>query len=239
MSLTIADFALHSVQIVGFAATQDFRVHDIRRVVEDTWSDVYDGELVSLPVPPDAPRVVPLVVMSRRDDSERIQVARERLDIHKIRGQDEGPLDLSAALDELSGRLAHIVAATQLPPERLGAVLERRMEMDSPAQAVAAHFCQERWLAGPLAGLEAFEAHAYKKLELFPGLTVNSWTRVRTQKQAGGEYRYVTVGQDINTLMEEQEGREFGREGVLEFFRSTVSQFDELFHSYFPLQDTE
>ena len=113
------------------------------------------------------------------------------------------------------------------------------MEMASPAQAVAAHFCQERWLAGPLVGLEAFEAHAYKKLELLPDLTVNSWTRVRTQKQPGGEYRYITVEQDINTLMEEQEGREFGREKVLEFFGSTVSRFDELFHSYFPLQYTE
>ena len=239
MSLTAADFALQSVQVVGFAATQDFHVHSVRRVVEKEWPEVYDGELISLPVPPDAPRVVPLVVLSSTDDAERLQIARERLDIHKIHRQDEGPLDLPTALSELSGRLAHIVTATQVPPQRLAVVLERRMEMNSPAQAVAAHFCQEQWLAGPLAGLEAFETHAYKKLELPPGLTVNSWTRVRTQKQPGGEYRYITVEQDINTLMEEQEGREFGREDVLEFFRSIVSQFDELFHSYFPLQCTE
>ena len=165
MSLTVADFALHSVQIVGFAATQDFQVHKVRRVVEDKWPDVYDGELISLPVPPDAPRVVPLVVMSGRDDSERIQVARERLDVHKIRRQDEGPLDLSAALGELSGRLAH-VAATQIPPERLGCcigtadrwVLQHKPWWHTSAKSVG--------LQAPLADLEAFEAHAYKKFEL-------------------------------------------------------------------------
>ena len=70
-----------------FAPGDEIRPASVLRQVLRDWADTYDAEPYSLPFGPDAPGDVPVVMLASADQTQRINVARTRVDIVWSRGE--------------------------------------------------------------------------------------------------------------------------------------------------------
>ena len=144
-----------------FAPGDEIRPASVLRQVLRDWADTYDAEPYSLPFGPDAPGDVPVVMLASADQTQRINVARTRVDIVWSRGEGGAEPELQSILSDFAGRLGAISAENTVPVGRLGAVVTRVAEVLEPGLALARQFCRDRWLSGPLNRPEGFELHAH------------------------------------------------------------------------------
>ena len=104
----------------------------------------------------------------------------------------------------------------------------------TPGKVLSKQFCREEILNGPLKQVEGFELHAHKVFELYEAQNVNSWVRIKTSGSRGPDYEHIFVEQDINTLAEEINIRNFDRANIMRFFREASEQLDSILIEYFP-----
>lgn len=118
----------------------------------------------------------------------------------------------------------------------MAGVLNRHAQHPSPGEFLVGHFCQERWLSGPLNQTENFELHAHKTFVLAGKFSVNSWVRSKTGKVTVGQavHPIVLVEQDLNTFTEEAGTRDFTKEEIEGFFSAIVPEFDKTLRLYYP-----
>lgn len=119
----------------------------------------------------------------------------------------------------------------------MAALLKRYVQHSSPGLFLAKHFCKERWLTGPLNRPGDFELHAHKRFLLAGKFDVNSWVRSGTGIVSSGEERQpiVLVEQDLNTLSEDMETRDFTKEDIEGFFSSAATELDVILRLYYPV----
>ena len=228
------DFVLHQVQASAFAAEDAFRPSSILAEVLRDWPDVYNGELLSIPLPQDVPMEVPSVIVPSQDESLRLQAARARVDLFWYQ-RDGLHVEIEETLNTFADRLATICEKNEVTVGRLAAVVTRRTRIPNPGRILAQQFCRDEWLDGPLNRPERFELHAHKTFHLLTDLRVNSWVRIRTTQKAGDEGgQYIGIQQDMNTLAEELAGSSFPRPKMMSFFEAVGKEFGTIFELYFP-----
>jgi hypothetical protein len=231
--LTRTSFRPLGLHISAFAGDEEFVPHRMLRRVLGRWADVYDGNQIALPVSDAIPREAPLVQWVTKDETERLDVSRTRINLVQV-VRDDRPLNPEDAARYLTERLVAILEADETPVGRLAAVLQSVAEPTSPAAEVARHFFKERWLEGPLNRPKELEVHAHKVFRLREDLDVNSWVRVRTAELIDTKIPVVSLEQDINTLEEARRHRQFLPGEVKEFFDSAVKEFVTIQELYFP-----
>lgn len=230
-----ADFQLLRVQASAFFSGIGFRPATLLSEMPEAWRGVYDGDPISVPLPDEAPAVLPSVVLRSRDDTQRVQVSRARVDL--IMSCENAPqLGLPETLGELAGRLAALLRTNGVTFGRLAAIVARVAEVEQPGIELSRQFCSDRWLQarGPLNRPEGFELHAHKVFDLLKDIPVNSWVRIKTAKLGPEPYRHVLVEQDINSLGEEIETRCFDRDALIRWFQAANEQLDRILELYFP-----
>jgi hypothetical protein len=228
------EFVVDSIQAVAYVTGEPLRPASVLRNVLLTYGDVYDGEPISLPLPDHAPPEIPSVILSSQDNTLRLDVARTQVSLSWHRREGAAEVDQRQVYARFAEQLATITAHPERRLGRLGALLTRNAAIDHPGRALATQFCRDEWLHGPLNRPEGFELHAHKVFSLMPDLPVNSWIRLRTVPDAEQVYRYVTVQQDINTLVTEMTQRHFGPQQIASFLDAAAEQFDIIFRLYFP-----
>ncbi len=234
MGLSSTDFSLQSIQASAFVSGGDLSPSSILRQVLQEWGDVYDGEPLSLPLPPDVPGEIPAVVLSSKDKTLSLQVARERLNLfwHQQAGAQADLAEIYAGFAE---RMAWIFKKNGASPGRLAALVTRLAAIPQPGRLLAEKFCRDEWLRGPLNRPEGFELHAHKVFSLLPNLRVNSWIRIKT---AGQPYQNVLVEQDMNTLAEEREQRRFDKSEMASMFERAADELNKIVDLYFPIRNS-
>lgn len=231
--LSAADFRVQKLTASGFIATEGFDPSAALKHVLRNWSEVYDGQITSLPLPPEAPPDFPSVSVSSKDGAWQVEMSRTRVNLVWARRDGSNP-QLGRTFSELAARLVTIIEGEEAALGRLAALVTRTTPLDEPGRVLARQFCQGKWLRGPLNRPEGFELHAHKTFSLLRGLTVNSWVRVKTAKAGSPEYRYVTVEQDINTLAEELETRRFNHREAGKMFAAASRELNTILRMYFP-----
>ena len=233
--VSATDFHTQRVMASGFVTSDEFHPSQALRVVVQTWPDVYDGETISLPLPPDVPAEVPSVLLSSRDGAHRMEVSRARVNVIWHR-RSETVANLESIFDEFANRLATVFEQSGAGLGRLAGVVLREASIPEPGVALSRQFCRDEYLSGPLNRPEGFELHAHKTFVLVPDVTVNSWIRIRTAKGGSppSQYGHVTVEHDINTLAEELETRRFGRDNIVEVLSAVSREVDVILAMYFP-----
>lgn len=228
------EFRLSRIQASAFFAGQQVRPARLLVSMPSGWTSVYDGDPVSLPIPPDAPAEIPSVILSSTDRRQAAQISRARLDLIR---DCEGPQEpvLATELSMLATRLVELLdRMPNVQFGRLAAIVARIAERANPGIALAQQFCQERWLRGPLNRPEGFELHAHKVFDLSGSGAVNSWMRIRTVKLGNEPFGNILVEQDINTPAEEAEARRFTSTDVTAWYDAAAQQFDQVLSMYFP-----
>ncbi len=227
------ELTLESVQVTGFVAGDDLRPKLALANALQNLSDVYDGETVSLPLPPEAPPDFPAVLLSNSLRTQQVQIARSRITLVHRPHADEAT-DLRGILGTLAGRLGALLDGTEARLGRLGMVVVRQASVERPGDILSRQYCRDEWLRTAMNRPEGFELHAHKTFDLMPGVSVNSWIRVRTGKSRGDAYDSIVTEQDINTLVEELQTRQFSGEQTSQIAEAAANQFDVILQLYFP-----
>src|SRR5439155_246748 len=79
------------------------------------------------------------------------------------------------------------IRSTEGKASRIACIATRVAPDANPAKTLAEHFCQPRWLKGPLNRPGDFEVHAHKRFRLDELFDINSWFRCKTGSLKQGE----------------------------------------------------
>lgn len=199
------------------------------------WADHYDGEPLVIPAPDGAPREIPRLVLQKADGSERCEISSARINLF-LEGTHRAPIELPEFFDASVERLLEYKELLNARAGRLAAVILRVAECQDPARFLSRHFCRERWWDAPFDRPGNFEVNAHKRYTLQGSFSVNSWVKNRAGAGQLGQFeaRVVTVEQDINTLPEEADFKNYSEEQIRQFFGIVVEEFSEILALYYP-----
>lgn len=231
-----SDFQIASVQATVFTPGLTFSQPKILGFALQEYAQIFDGTPISVPFPRDAPAEIPRVTVQSANGHYKLEFALARANLFWFRQSDGDEIDVAQFLDFSAKTLGEYVDFVRGRVGRIAAVLNRFAKEANPAKFLADHFCKERLQAQPFNRPETFEIHAHKRFPLAEKFTVNSWVRCKTGFSGKADARVsgVIVEQDLNTLSEESEKREFSREEITEFYRVVPDEFDLILSLYFP-----
>ncbi len=233
--MTELDFKNQSIQVSGFTSGEaNLYPTPLLKRFPRKWASEYDGDTVSLPLPPEIPDDVPRVMLSNKSGTSRLELTSKRINLIRIAG-DEAELELEATSKALADELVAGFKVEEAEFGRIGLVAIRVTSVDSPAGlAIAKHFFQPRWLKAPLNRPESLEIHAHKVFGLKPDLLVNSWVRVKSGSLTSTGDPLIVVEQDINTLENDRSERIFSPSDCKLFFSTAAREMEKILKLYFP-----
>lgn len=210
----------------------------VRGLGEEWWSR-FDAEPFLLPLDSNAPPAIPRLVARSSQSHEILQVSPVRVDYQRESIEPAEPIDLEE-FTRVSGEL--LAAVRGVAASRVGriALVVRRIVEDTDATMdLVRHFCQERFWRerGALYRTDTFELHAHKVFETAQKLSVNSW--VRNKSMVIGGKKVVLVEQDINTLAEQLEARDYADEELTGFLLSAPAELQQVMDLYYEVDGRE
>ena len=227
-----------SIQASLFITNFNFSTSKILKTVLDHCSDQFDGAPTVLPLPNDAPMEIPRIVLERKDKSMKLDISPQRLNLFRIKSQDEDKISPKKFLCTEVGLLVKLIKALRADCVRMAVVLERFCPKREPAKDIAIHFCKENFMKEPLDRPSAFELHSLKKYTFLDSFEVNSWVRIKSggvQLQPEGVLSSVVIAhQDINTFVELMDTKIYNNNDISKFFSNIFEEFDNILKLYFP-----
>lgn len=241
MALQASNFEVVQAQAVIFTPGLHFDAQAVLASFVPRWVHTFNGAIVQLPAPPEAPPDLPRVIAKSMDSLRQANFSPARLDLFWLKQGPQTPFD-PAGFTDLCCRLFNDYRRfSEATVGRLACVLTRVAAQENPAVALAQHFCQDRWLQGPLNRPAEFEIHAQKQFALAGRFTVNSWFRCRTaslQRTLGAQALsepVVAVEQDFNTPAEDLlHGGSFEMSEIEAFFPAALTEQNKVLEMYFP-----
>lgn len=200
------------------------------------WPSIYDGDPISLPLPPGVPPELPGAILQSHDQSLFLEMARTKINLYwksSVSNRDTA-MDIRDIYSQFANRIATIAEQNKVVIGRLAALRQSLGNEHKPGKALSQQFCHEGIVNGPLKQVEGFELHAHKVFELYEAQNVNSWIRIKTSGSPGPDYEHIVVEQDINTLAEEINVRNFDKANIIRFFHEASKQLDSIINEYFP-----
>ena len=118
--------------------------------------------------------------------------------------------------------------------------MQRVAHDGNPPVTMSKHFCQQRWIDGPLNRPGDFQLHAHKRFRLDDLFEINSWVRCRSVTVHLGEpkpnsgYNHIMIEHDFNSLAEDSETREISNDQIFQFFEIAPHEMGRVLRLYFP-----
>jgi hypothetical protein len=236
--INIADFnEISSIQASLFVTNFSLSTSRILKMALDHFSDQFDGDPTVLPLPDDAPKEIPRIVLERKDKSMKLEIAPLRLNLFRTKTRDEDRIVPKEFLSTKTSMLGKIVEDIRADCVRMAIVLERFCPKKDPARDIATHFSKQQYLKEPFDRPSAFELHSLKKYSYLNSFEVNSWVRIKSGKVSPekGVFRPVIIAhQDMNTLVELMDTRIYNNNDISMFFCNIFEEFNNILKLYFP-----
>lgn len=226
----------------AFVARDELKVTNAFIQALQEWSTIYDGDPISLPSSQlTPPPEFPTAFLQNRDQSLGIEMARTKINLYwkRVESDKDASIDISGVYSQLADKVAIIAEKNKVVIGRLAALRMSLGNEPTPGKVLSKQFCREEILNGPLKQVEGFELHAHKVFELYEAQNVNSWVRIKTSGSPGPDYEHIFVEQDINTLAEEINIRNFDRANIMRFFHEASEQLNSILDEYFPRKTEE
>lgn len=227
------DFNTFSFQFSIFTPTLLFSANKILANLASKFSNIFDGTPVALPLPQEAPKEIPRLILSSSEGKLKLEIAASRVNLFRFRKEDDTVILENDFLKTCIDVFNEYINFTSAKVGRLAIVAVRFLEDTNPGLTLAKHFCQERWLIEPFNRPENFELHSHKKYEL-DTFRVNSWVRCKSGFLKQRNVPIILVEQDINTLSEEIETKEFNIEQIKDFSNLAKEEQKSILNKYFP-----
>lgn len=232
--LQAGQFDISMVQCAIFTPNIVFRLQNTLAYLLEQWGNKFNGKPLTMPLPDDAPTQIPSIILVSEDNNFKIEISKARTNIYWNKTSDAVEPNVQAIVSEFTDILQKFAGHLGVSPGRLAFILHRFMPIENPAKALAEHFCKETWLTTALNRPEKFELHSHKAYTLAGQFNVNSWTRVKTGRMVADNSPAIIVEQDINTLAEELESKQFEAGQMQTFFNEAANESDQIIALYFP-----
>jgi hypothetical protein len=236
MSVKTGDFRVTRVQVVAFPTERQLPTTKVIATLLTKYADRFDGDLQALPLPQDIPAEVPRAVLQSSDQRFRFEIGLSRLSSQWQRLEDE-----TTSLEEVVSGCIDVLAycVKELDPRlgRLALVVSRVCSCETPAQTLVQRFCREETQQEPFNRSSNFEIHNHKEYvlpEIEPKLTINSWVRCKTARLAKTDHPAILVEQDLNTLVQDIDQRQFTSDQLRTYFKVVTREADDILGKYFP-----
>lgn len=231
-------FRCGSVQAAVFFTELQYSAPKTLAKMLDAYADVLDGNPVALPIPEDAPPEIPRLILLSKDQTLRVDLSLQRIDVRWQRQTPDGDCAIQQFIDFAGNVFQTFCETVNALPGRTALILNRFSENDQPAKTLARHFCRPELLSaepkGPLNRPENFELHAHKTYRLGE-FDINSWVRCKTGFLSVGDSRarIILVEQDLNTLSETAATMRLEVGTVRRFLALAAPEMDSILRVYF------
>jgi len=232
---TTIDFEITSVQATVFTPSLSFSASRLLASVLEKWGDVFDSPPISMPLPSNAPSEIPRIILQDSTMHKKLELAPKRANFFWLRQTETDTIILEDYLTFATDVLSDYIKIVTGKVGRIAAVLNRSLLNPNPGLFLAQHFCKEKWLTAPFDRPESFEIHSHKRYSFAQRFKVNSWVRCKTGLLVKPDRKsIILIEQDINTIPEDMETREFSDEEIRDFFRLVKKEFDLILSLFFP-----
>lgn len=236
--LVFNDFSETShVQNTLFTPGFSFITHKILVELLQIRPGMFDGDPVALPLPSDAPPELPRIILQDKTGSLKLEVSPLRINFHRIKINKDDNININDFILLAAGILKDYLEKTGAKCGRIATVLKRFSLKDDPSREIANHFCKEKFLEMPFNRPASFELHARKRYKFSESFEVNSWVRVKSgnvQYPSTPSLPIVLVEQDINTISEVMEVKQYTQDEISSFFRLVFAELNDILQLYFP-----
>ncbi|MDP3723712.1 MAG: hypothetical protein Q8R91_09485 [Candidatus Omnitrophota bacterium] len=216
-----------------FTPQLNFSSNTILTELMTGFGNVLDGQLMSLPLPPDAPPEIPRLTLPSADQRLKLEISPLRTNLFRSRTKSDANVNAAEFL-ALAGRIfERYMQVTNAVVGRLSSVVVKYEAIQRPGIEIATHFCKEERLTTVLNRPENFEIHAHKVYEPH-GFKVNSWVRTKTGFLRPENEPIVVIEHDLNTLHEELAQRRFDTQDIKRFHQVADDQHESVLVKYFP-----
>ena len=230
------DFNSLSVQVSIFTPELVFSPGKVLANLVSTFSDTFDGNPMTLPIPADAPKEIPRITLLSSDGRYKLDISFARANFYRYLKETDTDLDEKSFFALCSKVFKEYLDFVSTRVGRIALVTIRFAKNETPGLTLAKHFCQEKWIVEPFDRPENFEIHAHKRYE-FDEFSVNSWVRCKTGSLKKEKEPIILIEQDLNTLAEEIENNDFNAKILEKFLNSADKEQNEILLKYFPDED--
>lgn len=199
-----SDFKLLGVQTVFFLS--DFRLTDkpsFTKEVLDLSKDIFDDEPLILPIPNDAPRDIPRIILKRKDSSYYVNISLDRLDFN-FNVIDEGTnlefkKTMDGYLDSVEKIYKFLLGYEHTRISRIGFVTRFFIKIEEGTSAfIKSKFLKE----GLFPKARSIDISENEEMSLGT-YQLNKLINIKSLKKAGEEmFKGLLIEIDINTVKE-------------------------------------
>jgi len=211
----------------------------IANLVSDLVGDRLDGEPTILPVSPNAPLVLPRIIMRSSDKLLSLSISQRRTNFEfKIPPESiVDMIDYKSYYSGLAGFFSEFKKKLNLKIQRLGYATERFMFKEDAFSYIIHRFCnrEQTTVGKPFYQTKRFEIHSLKGYE-WEGFQINSWIRIKCLpiKVRGNERKMLLVQNDLNTLSSQEDpSANFNTTEIEKFFNNIPIHLDQILDLYF------
>lgn len=226
------DFRILSLQASIFTPSLLFSTNKILEGLMGKFSKVFDGSTVSLPLPPDAPKEIPRIILMSADNKFKLEIAESRVNFVRGLQLGETEVDSHGFFKLVLEVFNEYLEATSAKVGRLALVTVKFYEQADPGLSLAKHFCKDEYIIQPFNRPENFEIHSHKRYVIADS-EINSWVRCKTGKMKDGK-PIIVAHQDINTLAEEANKSQYNISMIGRFINVASKEQEEILKKYFP-----
>jgi hypothetical protein len=232
--LRAKDLKTLSYLVSIFTPQLNFSVNSILTEMMTKFGKVLDGQLMTVPLPPEAPAEIPRLTLSSNDQGVRLEISPVRTNLMRFGRKNDAEIDSQEFLSLASQIFGTYLGVSAAVVGRLASVIVKYEILQRPGIEVARHFCRDERLNTVLNRPENFEIHAHKVYEPKGLFKINSWVRTRAGILGPQNQPAAVVEQDLNTLHEELEQRRFGAGDIKNFLEVANREHQDILEKYFP-----
>jgi hypothetical protein len=238
MNLTYTNFEVASAQAVVFTPGSQIAMPRVLIALLQQWEEFF-SEIEPISLPKEVPADVPRIILRSPDDQFSLEISGNRATF--VWRHTDSPFDEKRFREFAQKVLYSYLDIAPAKAGRLAYVITRFAPAINPAITIAEHFCQEKWVTGPLEKVEGFELHAHEVFNLADEFRVNCWTRFKTgtrttqvSDSTPDVQKIVLVEQDSNTLSEVAGEVIYTEEQMQRFLNQAAHRMSEILQQYFP-----
>jgi hypothetical protein len=233
------EFIVQGVQAVIFTpVAYGFTTGKAVSIILPKFRQRFDGNMQVLPLPPQAPPVLPHIILQSADGRWRLQMGPARIDCF---WNNDNLMTPTSSLAEIVRECAEVPGfyanESSARLKRVAMVVQRGFPVENPAQRLIERFCSESTQQEPFNRSETFEIHNHKVYTPQSGITypVNSWVRCKSVITLVDKKPAIGIEQDINTMADDSDPSRSRFSGdISAFFDTAAREADDILRKYFP-----
>ena len=215
------DFKIFSLQLVVYTPEIFFKKNIILQKIMESYADKFDGDIVSFPIPDDAPKEIPRLSIFDIQKKYKFETAISRTDFHIFAKEPlEIEFNLESYLKFYFELIQTYIKCTNANIGRMAIVATRYIEKENPTNFLVQYFCDKILVKNKhFDNLNDFELH-FRKIISLKKFKINSWVRCKNtlvNLESKKNLDSVLVVQDMNTLSEELESNKYSIQDLKEF----------------------